>query len=80
MSDPIELQTGTQHIDLWYPDRKNPPHVVIGLVHVRAADDIRISFDFDRNGYVIERAMLMKDDFGDDRNEWVEVAFVDGDL
>lgn len=39
-------------LDLWYPgvaDRVDT--VELGLVDVRAADSIRISFDFERDGY-----------------------------
>jgi hypothetical protein len=57
----------TCHIDLWYPGiDTNPTFLQVGLMHVRAADDIRISYDFDRDGYKIEQT---------DGEKWIEVFF-----
>lgn len=68
------------HIDLWYPkaDPANATALVIGLVDVRAADEIRVSYDFDRDGWKIEQASNFSweaDDEVCDRG-WMEVAFV----
>lgn len=41
------------YVDLFYP-RQNPGEkVVISLVDVRAADDLVVTYDFDRDGYVL---------------------------
>ena len=66
---------------LWYPGTDSPgsnDYVEIKLVHVRAADSIRVSYDFERDGYRIEQAS--RSEFDADGNEqdpdWQEVAFV----
>jgi hypothetical protein len=77
----------TISIDLWYPPRPgsapgasnsgNATRIEVGLCDVRAADSIRISYDFNRDGYVIEQAAPC--DEGDDEEatpDWQEVAFV----
>ena len=68
------------HIDLWYPDVPDSDvrKIVIGLMDVRAADDIRISYDKERDGWKIEQAAIFEWD-GDDEAcdpDWQEVAFV----
>jgi hypothetical protein len=46
-----------KHVELSYPGvGDNPTHIVLGLEHVRAADSIRMSYDFERDGWVIEQA------------------------
>lgn len=40
---------------LWYPSRDEPEKILVELYDVRAADDLVIWYDFDRDGYVIER-------------------------
>lgn len=69
------------HLDFWYPRNEEPQAVrkmVIGLSDVRAADSIRVSYDFDRDGWKIEQASTFSWD-GDDEKcdpDWQEVAFV----
>ena len=50
----------------------------IGLVDVRAADSIRVSYDFDRDGWVIKQASVFEWDVGDTEmdEDWQEVAFI----
>lgn len=51
-----------------YPDcAGNDRYVMVGLTDVRAADDIRISYDKERNGWLVEQQRLV---------EGVEVAFL----
>lgn len=68
------------HIDLWYPDVPDTEirRFVIGLVDVRAADDIRVSYDKERDGWKIEQASTFSWDAGDEvcDPDWQEVAFV----
>jgi len=77
------------HIDLWYPQRipvekekrrecSNINAFVIGLMDVRAADDIRISYDFDRDGWAVQQSpgSTEEDSDGDQVTTWVEVAFI----
>ena len=65
-------------VDLEYPRSEDrPKHVVIGLVDVRAADDIRISYDFDRDGWKIEQASRFRWEVGEEPDpDWQEVAFI----
>lgn len=67
-----DAKDATFYADL-YPSR-GVKYIQIGLEHVRASDDIRVSFDFGRNGFVIEMSRWT----GDDQTGrlWQEVAFV----
>jgi hypothetical protein len=53
--------------------------VKIGLLHVRAADNIRVLYDFARDGYVILQASRYAWKANDnERNaDWQEVAFIE---
>jgi hypothetical protein len=68
------------HINLWYPDvpENQIRKIVVGLVDVRAADDIRISYDKERDGWKIEQASTFEWDGADEKcdPDWQEVAFV----
>jgi hypothetical protein len=68
------------HINLWYPDvpENQIRKIVVGLVDVRAADDIRISYDKERDGWKIEQASTFEWDGADEKCDfdWQEVAFV----
>lgn len=67
----------TRHIKFVYIDMAKPQYVEIGLEHVRAADSIRVSYDFARDGWKIEQASVFEWDCDDtecDRG-WVEVGF-----
>lgn len=58
-------------VELYYPRNEgNEKAVEVGLVDVRAADSIRVRYDFDRDGWVI----LQDSTKGED---WQEVAFVE---
>lgn len=68
------------NLNLWYPrnDDSTVKAFVIGLVDVRSADGIRVSYDFDRDGWKIEQASKFQWD-ADDKvcdPDWQEVAFV----
>lgn len=65
-------------IELWYPRIENIDTIEIGLVDVRAADSIRIRYDFERDGYAILQASVFEwpvDDKVCDA-DWQEVAFI----
>ncbi len=77
--------SATLDVDLWYPrvddpDRTpdHPVAVVVGLCDVRAADSIRIEYDFDRDGYVIKQATVFEWVNSDGACDpgWKEVAFI----
>jgi len=67
-------------IDLWYPDNPDTRvrKFVIGLMDVRAADSIRISYDKGRDGWSIEQASAFEWNVDDEvcDPDWQEVAFV----
>jgi len=69
----------TLMVDLWYPRVEGElTKISIGLVDVRAADDIQVSYDFERDGWVIKQASVFEweaDDAVCDQ-DWREVAFV----
>jgi hypothetical protein len=67
------------HLDLWYPRNETSPvkSLVIGLMDVRAADNIRVSYDFDRDGWRIEQEEIMTDNgHYQSTGVWIEVAFI----
>ena len=80
MLENAQVNGDTLLIDLWYPlsDDFEVKQIQIGLMDIRAADDIRVSYDFDRNGWVIQQASVFEwepDDTEADQG-WTEVAFV----
>lgn len=56
----------------------NTTHVEVDLEDVRAADSVRLSYDFERDGWKIEQARFFSWPAGDAICDpgWVEVAFV----
>ena len=65
--------------EFFYP-RNNPiKFIEVGLCDVRATDNIRISFDFERSGWKIEQPYIdeiQKDGYIDaGTNIWEEVGF-----
>lgn len=77
-----DCETPTHEYIMWsYPeiyDRSKQSTLTISLGHTRAADNIRIKYDSERDGWVIEQASVFewnKDDSVCDPN-WQEVAFV----
>lgn len=66
--------------EFWYPRLEAQPikYLEVGLMDVRASDNIRISYDYDRDGWKIEQASIFSWD-GDDEicdPDWQEVSFV----
>ncbi len=65
-------------VNLEYPRSEDSPKFIrVDLVDVRAADAIRISYDFKRDGWVIEQASVFEWS-GDDPEcdmKWKEAAF-----
>jgi hypothetical protein len=79
MAESLTRDGTTRRIDLWYPRVEgNPAFAEIGLMDVRAADSIRVSYDFERDGWKIEQASTFEwesDDKACDP-DWQEVAFI----
>lgn len=65
-------------VDLFYPRSNKPDKVIIGLSDTRAADDIRIHYDFTRDGWVVEQASVFAWEADDEvmDPDWKEVAFI----
>jgi hypothetical protein len=66
-------------VDILYPRNNEVQAVQVGLSDVRAADNVRVSYDFERNGWVVQQASTFEWS-GDAAEEcdpdWQEVAFV----
>lgn len=81
MDKPLELR-GSQSIDWMYPEiyGHEKPHdsLNIALYHTRAANNIQIKYDSDRDGWVIfmERTTQNEDGFVESTGRIEEVAFV----
>lgn len=68
-------------VELMYPEiyAKEKTTLEVSMCHVRAADSIRISYDSERDGWIIEQASTFSWD-GDDEvhdMDWQEVAFIE---
>jgi hypothetical protein len=58
-------------VNFWYPRIDgHAKFIEVGLEDVRAADSIRIHYDFDRDGFAIEQSDNA------DHETWAEVAFI----
>jgi hypothetical protein len=59
------------YVNLWYPQCEGRPKALrIGLIDVRYAPDIQVSYDFERNGWMIKEQVGKYDSF-------VEAAFIE---
>lgn len=70
-----------EYITWSYPeiyDRENQSTLTISLSHTRAADDIRIKYDSERDGWIIEQSAVFSWDCDDLEcdPDWQEVAFI----
>jgi hypothetical protein len=65
-------------VDLFYPRNSPCDTIQVGLCDVRAADDVQVSYDFARDGWVIKQASKWEWDIDDDvcGADWQEVAFI----
>lgn len=74
----VEIKDDTAFAYLWYPRSNEVKFFQFGLMDVRASDDIRISYDFDRDGWKIEQASRFswscEDPICDP--DWQEVSFI----
>lgn len=74
----INVIGDTACLDIWYPRIREIKYIQVGLIDVRAADDIRISYDFCRDGWKIEQASRFSWNIDDEAcdPDWQEVAFI----
>ena len=78
--EPTELKRDVPAIQLWYPRLEGSAEAVeIELSDVRAADSIQVSYDFDRDGWVIKQASIFEWESDDEvcDSDWQEVAFIE---
>jgi len=72
-----EIVSEDIHVDIWYPDRDRTPTITVGLMDVRAADDIIIEYDFEEDGYKIFMDRTVDAAWGSDvEKEKQLVAFI----
>lgn len=80
MTTPQNISDNILFVDIQYPRSPDAQvkKIEVNLEDVRAADGIRISYDFDRDGWVIEQASIFEWEEGetDFDMDWQEVAFV----
>jgi len=75
----VERNGNEVHVDLVYPSYtpdeapERCHYVVVNQESVRASDGVRLSYDYGRDGWVIEQPHV-NEETGDER--WVETAFV----
>ena len=78
--DYIEQHGEVLTVTLWYPrnDDSDVKVIEVDLMDVRAADSIRITYDFDRDGWSILQASIFEWDVDDEEcdADWQEVAFI----
>lgn len=71
------MDVDTLSVDLWYPRQENRyTSIKINLMDVRAANDIEISYDFDRDGWVIKSDLCNPNKPYECQDEYYEVAFI----
>ncbi len=77
----MDINGKENHYISWsYPeiyDRAKQSFIEIGLCHTRSADSIRIKYDSERDGWVIEQdAFIDHDQYSEPLEDWKEVAFI----
>jgi hypothetical protein len=79
MGDHILQHCRTIEVNLCYPRSEDQFNAVeVGLCDTRAADNIRITYDFDRDGWSISQASIFEWDSDDEvcDPDWQEVCFI----
>ena len=66
-----------KYVNLDYPSISETKAVVISLIDVRASNPIRVSYDFDRDGWKMEQATIFEWPMSDQVCDqgWKEVGF-----
>lgn len=85
----VRLKGDEVHVDLWYPILDgHPKYVVVNQVSVRASDGVRLSYDYTRDGFVVEqptdRSMFVRAEPGPhgqvhfrDETTWTQVFYAE---
>jgi len=76
----VRIDGETARIDLFYPRTMPVQFIEVGLMDVRASDSIRVSYDFDRDGWKIEQPTEIRVEAVNGvqvcSQEWKEAAFL----
>lgn len=73
-----ERRDGVIEVGVWYPRNDGGIATVeLDLVDVRASDGLRVTFCFERNGWIVEQPIISTDEDGDESQEWREVYFAE---
>ena len=72
------MSEDTQRVELLYPRSRPVKYIEIDLIDIRASEGIRVSYDFDRDGWIIEQPTILEWDTDDEEMDcgYKEVAFV----
>ena len=78
IEDYCKLRGQTIDVDVWRGYDGTPNAVEVDLMDTRAADGLRIEYDFERDGWVIKQASTFSWEPDDPvcDPDWQEVAFV----
>jgi hypothetical protein len=74
----IEEDKNVLQTELKYPYNKEIDTIQIGISDIRAADDVRVRYDFERDGWVMEQPRqyyIPEEGFYELGVEWIESAF-----
>lgn len=80
----VNHHADTLEVELWYPPMQKGPtsagrvrYVELDQVNVRASDGVRMHYDYERDGWVVEQPKRLSFDMGELQDpQWTEVAFV----
>ncbi len=73
----VSLREDTVDVELYYPRINKVKFIEVGLMDVRANDGMRLHYDYDRDGWVIEQPTKLEWEVGEEPDpHWKEVAFI----
>lgn len=70
------FESNVAHVEISYPTHNAIDTIELGLTDVRAVHDIRITFDYSRDGWSILVPKMEYDEFDDLDMIWVEKSFI----
>jgi hypothetical protein len=70
---------GDIRVDLEYPPRDRSAGLIVGLCDIRAANELRVTFDFEANEWVVEANWYERTEEGEEAR-WREAARICADV